>query len=76
MSDTVENAFYKATLDNKGSWGIKPKLPSVVRTKASGKETPRYPVIVEYEVEMKRGFDDVAKKISNSLGDLLGKYLV
>ena len=67
----IENQFYKATFDSNGKYNITPKIPSIAAKKVSGKETPRYPVIVEYEHELKHGFDVMLNSMVGSIGKIL-----
>lgn len=69
---TIDNDFYKATMVD-GKWDVQPKTPAPVIKKASGKELPRYKVISEYEGVFKSNFDDMLKKMTTNLGNILDR---
>ena len=63
----IDNQFYKAVYDEKGKVEITPKIPSVLKKKESGKELPRYSVIVEYEREFKGNFSKTIESMAKNI---------
>ena len=70
MSDnvTIESRFYKAEYLPDGNVVIDAKLPLIKPRESSGKELPRYKVIVEYESEFKKRFDTTLNSLEKDLG--------
>ncbi len=65
---TIENRFYKAEYLPDGNVVVDAKLPFVKPKESSGKELPRYKVIVEYESEFKKSFNATLNSLENDLG--------
>lgn len=78
MSDnvTIENRFYKAEYLPDGNVVIDAKLPLIKPKESSGKELPRYKVIVEYESEFKKRFDTTLNSLEKGLGKEVEKMFV
>ncbi len=70
---TIENRFYKAEYLPDGNVIIDAKLPLIKPKESSGKELPRYKVIVEYESEFKKRFDTTLNSLENDLGKEIEK---
>lgn len=78
MNDNVkiENKFYKAEFLPDGQVVVDAKLPLIKPKESSGKELPRYKVIVEYESEFKKRFDSSLNSLEKGLGKEIEKMFV
>lgn len=73
---TIENRFYKAEYLPDGNVVIDAKLPLIKPKESSGKELPRYKVIVEYESEFKKRFDTTLNSLEKDLGKEIEKMFI